>query len=126
MFGLVVREGRVHTVPVRADAATPGARAAAQLDAIVYSDSHIDRGALDVSGLRPQRVGNAKRSARDRPQIDSVESFWSQAKRHLRRYNGIPRPHFHLFLKECEWRFNYGTPPQLLRVLKEWIKTSSG
>jgi transposase len=24
----------------------------------------------------------------------------------LRKYNGIPKHHFPLFLKECEWRFN--------------------
>jgi transposase len=28
--------------------------------------------------------------------------FWSQAKRHLRRFNGIPKQHFYLFLKKCE------------------------
>jgi transposase-like protein len=39
--------------------------------------------------------------------INGIENFWNQAKRHLRRCNGIPRQHFHLFLKECEWRFNH-------------------
>jgi len=24
----------------------------------------------------------------------------------MRRYNGIPKEQFPLFLKECEWRFN--------------------
>ncbi|MEI5682428.1 IS1595 family transposase, partial [Mesorhizobium sp. CCNWLW179-1] len=36
--------------------------------------------------------------------------------------NGIPRHNFHLFLKECEWRFNYGPPANLLKTLKTWIK----
>ncbi|MDR1191959.1 MAG: IS1595 family transposase, partial [Verrucomicrobiales bacterium] len=27
-----------------------------------------------------------------------------------------------LFLKECEFRFNYGTPKQQLALLKGWIK----
>ena len=31
------------------------------------------------------------------------------AKRILRKYNGISRKNFHLFLKECEFRFNYGS-----------------
>ncbi|MBK2345311.1 transposase, partial [Francisella tularensis subsp. novicida] len=39
--------------------------------------------------------------------INGIENFWNQAKRHLRKFNGIPREHFHLFLKECEWRFNH-------------------
>ena len=56
--------------------------------------------------------------------INGIENFWNQAKRHLRRYNGIPRHHFHLFLKECEWRFNYGSPTLLLKSLKTWISLS--
>lgn len=34
-------------------------------------------------------------------------------KRHLRRYNGIPRKDFNLFLAECEWRFNICSPAKL-------------
>ena len=52
--------------------------------------------------------------------INGIENFWSQAKRHLRRYNGVPKAHFELFLKECEWRFNYGPPRELLKTLRRW------
>lgn len=34
--------------------------------------------------------------------------------------NGIPRKNFHLFLKECEFRFNYGNPKQQLKTLLDW------
>jgi len=127
VFGLIESDGKVHTVVLRdqrPDFVPATAGAGLRLDAIVYADSHLEREALDVSGLRHQRVVGSKRSPRGRPQFDSVESFWSQAKRHLHRYNGIPRRHFHLFLKECEWRFNYAPPAQLLKVLKAWIKSS--
>ncbi|HEV7479980.1 MAG TPA: IS1595 family transposase, partial [Roseiarcus sp.] len=30
--------------------------------------------------------------------------------------------HFPLFLKETEFRFNYGKPSQQLRTLKRWAK----
>jgi transposase len=125
VFGLIESDGRVHTVLLRdhrLDAAPTGA--GPRLDAIVYADSRLERQGLDVSGLRDQRVADSNRPPRGRRQLDSVESFWSQAKRHLHRYNGIPRRHFHLFLKECEWRFNYGPPAQLLKVLKAWINSS--
>ena len=49
-----------------------------------------------------------------------TEGSLNQAKRTLRKYNGIPKKHFNLFLKECEFRFNYGTPKQLLEILKKW------
>ena len=44
--------------------------------------------------------------------------FWNQAKRHLRRFNGIKPEHFYWFLKECEWRFNGGNHKELLTQLK--------
>ncbi|HMB90543.1 MAG TPA: IS1595 family transposase, partial [Rhodothermales bacterium] len=34
--------------------------------------------------------------------------------------NGIPKSHFGLFLKECEWRFNYGSPSELVDTRLEW------
>jgi transposase len=126
VFGLYASNGKVHTVLLRdeqREAAPAAPEAAVRLDAIVYADSGAGRGALDVAAFYHQRVDEARRYAQGRPQIDNIESFWSQCKRHLRRYNGIPRQHFHLFLKECEWRFNYGSPAQLLKVLKGWIKT---
>jgi len=43
----------------------------------------------------------------------------------LRKYNGIPTNTFPLFLKECEFRFNYGTPKQQLKTLKECAEISS-
>lgn len=128
IFGLYAANGKVHTVLLRAPpagtqppaaAADPGVR----LDAIVYGDASTGRGALDIAAFYHQRVDEARRNAHGRPQIDNIESFWSQCKRHLRRYNGIPRHNFHLFLRECEWRFNYGSPAQLLKVLKTWIRT---
>ncbi|MCW4578907.1 IS1595 family transposase, partial [Gluconacetobacter entanii] len=57
-----------------------------------------------------------------RNHINGIENFWSQAKRHLRRYNGIPRKDFHLFLAECEWRFNIRSPAKLLKILTQWAK----
>jgi len=52
--------------------------------------------------------------------INGIENFWNQAKQVLRKYNGIPRKNFYLFLKECEFRFNYGSPKQQLSQLKIW------
>jgi transposase len=38
----------------------------------------------------------------------------------LRRFNGVPSQHFHLYLKECEWRFNHRPTENLLKVLRKW------
>jgi len=41
---------------------------------------------------------------------DGIEDFWNQAKRHLRKFKGVPKEHFPLSLKEGEWRFNNPNP----------------
>ncbi|EMT2631568.1 IS1595 family transposase, partial [Neisseria gonorrhoeae] len=38
--------------------------------------------------------------------INGIGNFWNRAKRHLRKFDGIPKEHFELYLKECERRFN--------------------
>ncbi|HFA2785578.1 TPA: IS1595 family transposase, partial [Neisseria gonorrhoeae] len=48
-----------------------------------------------------------------------IGSFWNQAKRALRKYNGIDRKPFPPFLRECEFRFNFGTPSRQLKILRD-------
>ena len=76
---------------------------------------------LDVAGFRHFRIDHSTAHvAAGHNHINGIENFWSQAKRHLRRYNGIPRAHFHLFLKECEWRFNERSARQRVALLTAW------
>ena len=63
---------------------------------------------LDVSEFKHYRINHSELFARKHNHINGIENFWNQAKRHLRKYNGVPKIHFHLFLKECEGRFKYG------------------
>ncbi|HGO7892058.1 TPA: IS1595 family transposase, partial [Neisseria meningitidis] len=53
-----------------------------------------------------------------------IENFWNQAKRHLRKFNGIPKAHFELYLKECEWRFNNSEIKVQISILKQLVKSS--
>ena len=57
--------------------------------------------------------------AEQKNHINGIESFWNQTKRVLRKYNGIDKS-CSLFLKECAFRFNYGTPKQQLKILRKW------
>ena len=56
--------------------------------------------------------------------INGIENFWNQAKRHLRKFNGIPKEHFELCLKECEWRFNNSEIKSQISILKQLVKGS--
>ena len=57
--------------------------------------------------------------------INGIGNFWSQAKRLLRRFNGIPKDSFYWFLKECDWRFNGGSRTALLHQLNAWYRAAS-
>jgi transposase len=39
----------------------------------------------------------------------------------MRKFNGIPRQNFGLFLKECEWRLNTPTAKAQLAQLNQWV-----
>ena len=89
-------------------------------DSIVYTDCYRSYNALDVSEFHHYRINHSTHFAEQKNHINGIENFWSQAKRVLRKYNGIDRKSFPLFLKECEFRFNYGTPKQQLKTLRKW------
>jgi len=91
-------------------------------DSVVYTDAMRSHDTLDVSGFRHLRIDHGKGFGRGRAHINGIENFWNQAKRHLRRFNGIPRQHFRLFLAECEWRFNQGPAPRLRNILSRRAK----
>lgn len=125
VFGILQRGGKVYTKVID-DASTatllPIIRQRVVPDSIVYTDCWRSYNALDVSEFKHYRINHSKLFAHKHNHINGIENFWNQAKRHLRKYNGIPKQHFQLFLKECEWRFNYGSPKQLLETLRTWIK----
>jgi transposase len=125
VFGLLKRGGRVYTVMLpntRTDTLLPIMEQMIQPDSIVYTDGFKSYDALDVSDFRHFRINHSERFVERQNHINGIENFWNQAKRHLRRFNGIPKDNFNLFLKECEWRFNGGDHKMLLNQLKKWVK----
>ncbi len=128
VFGLLKRGGRVYTIAVKdtkAGTLLPIIACKVQPDSIVYTDSYRAYDVLDITDFRHMRINHSQAFVHKQNHINGIENFWNQAKRHLRRYNGLPRQNFDLFLKECEWRFNYGTPDQLLKTLRKWLKPYS-
>ncbi|WP_076730827.1 IS1595 family transposase [Francisella tularensis] len=91
-------------------------------DSIVYTDTFRSYNALDVSEFKHYRINHSKLFAKKHNHINGIENFWNQAKRHLRKFNGIPREHFHLFLKECEWRFNHSDSKEQLKLIRHWVR----
>ena len=95
-------------------------------DSIVYSDCWRGYNVLDTSEFKHYRINHTKLFANKYNHINGIENFWNQAKRHMRKFNGVPREHFPFFLKECEWRFNNPKPHLQLNLLKQWVKKEMG
>ena len=106
VFGLLKRNSKVFVVVVkdtRTDTLMPIIASKIKPDSIVYTDSYKSH-ALGVNAFKHFRTNNSTEFAKDRNHINGTPNFWSQAKRVLRKYNGIDKKNFHLFIKECEFR----------------------
>ena len=113
VFGVLKRGGRVYTKII------PNASSATLMsiiehkvipDSIVYSDCWRRYNVLDVCAFKRFRINYSKLFADKHNHINGIENFWSQAKRHMRKFNGVPRVHSGLYLKACEWRFDNSDP----------------
>lgn len=124
VFGLLKRGGKVYTkiIPdAKSDTLIPIIERKVIPDSIVYSDCWRGYNVLDVSDFKHYRINHSKLFADKKNHINGIENFWNQAKRHMRKFNGVPKVHFGLFLKECEWRFNNPSPQDQLSQVKQWI-----
>ena len=123
VFGILKRGGKVFTKVIpdaSRDSLIPLIKQKVRPDSIVYTDSWRAYDVLDVSEFHHYRINHSELFSDKRNHINGIENFWNQAKRHLRKYNGIPKQQFSLFLKECEFRFNYASVEEQLKVLKNW------
>jgi len=125
VFVLLKRGGKVYTkVITDASSATliPIIERKVIPDSIVYSDCWRGYNVLDVSEFKHFRINHSKLFADKENHINGIENFWNQAKRHMRKFNGVPKEHFGLFLKECEWRFNNSDLSSQLLLLRQWVR----
>ena len=129
VFGILKRGGRVYTQVIpdaKSKTLMPIIQERVQPDSIVYTDCWRGYNVLDVSEFKHYRINHSVLFADQKNHINGIENFWNQAKRHMRKFNGIPAKHFPLFLKECEWRFNNPSPQTQLKQMKQWVKQYMG
>ncbi len=126
VFGILRRGGRVFAQMI-ADCGqatlVPIIRRKVAPASVVYSDSWAGYDTLSVEGYEHERVNHDEELVADGGRhINGIENFWSQAKRHLRKFNGVPKESFPLFLQECVWRFNTGNPREQLQSLRKLLR----
>lgn len=117
MYTAIILDTKASTLtPIIREKVLPGS--------IVYTDSFQVNDVLDVSEFHHGRVNHSKVFvSKQGHHINGIENFWNQAKRHLRRFNGIPKRGFYWFLKECEWCFTDGWHKVLLQQLRAWYRS---
>lgn len=106
VFGILKHGRRVYTkiIPdIRSSALMQILEEKIVPDSIVYTDSLDSYNVLDISIFHHVRISRSEKFAEGRNHINGIENYWNQAKHHMRRFNGIPRECFNLFLKKCEW-----------------------
>ena len=125
VFGLLKRGGKVNTKVISVASLAilyPIIKRKVVLDSIVYSDCWRGYNVLNLSDFKHFRINHSKLFADKANHINGIKNFWNQAKRHMRKFNGDPKVHFGLFLKECEWRLNNSDPSAQLKQLRQWVK----
>jgi len=127
VFGLLKRGGKVFTqiVPdAKAKSLIPIIRGKVAMGSTIHSDGwRAYDGLVDFGFEKHFRVHHGKNEfARGKKHINGIESFWSYAKRRLRKFNGIQKNKFIFHLKETEFRFNYRNQnlyDKILKILRE-------
>ncbi len=102
VFGLLKRSGKVFTVIIpdaRTDTLLPIIRQQVKPDSNVYTDTWRSYNALNVSEFKHYRINHSQLFANKHNHINGIENFWNQAKRHLRKFNGVPRVAFSSLFK---------------------------
>lgn len=129
VFGLLKRNGRVYTRIVN-DVTRETLRRIIRTniipDSTIYSDSFRSYDGLILDGYRHYRINHDQAFAHGkRHHINGIENFWGYAKTKLKRYYGINRNYFYVYLKEMEFRFNHRKEPNLGLLIKKIIKKNN-
>ena len=124
VVGLLKRGGNVYTRVVKncsKKELLPVIRGKVLEESDIYTDGWKSYDGLVLNGYKHYRIHHAKDEFADgKRHINGIESFWSYAKRRMRKHNGIHKHKFLLHLKESEFRWNNRGDKMYQRLLKEF------
>jgi transposase len=102
VVGLLKRDGKVYTKIIKDCSRTslmPIIKGKVLEESSIYTDGWNAYDGLVTFGYKHRRIHHSKDEfARGKNHINGIESFWSFAKRRLRKFNGVPRSTFLLHL----------------------------
>jgi transposase len=126
VFGVYRRDGRIVTFPVpdrRSDTLMPLIEKHTRRGPLYYTDEHTAYASLWTRGKHKVVAHGREEYGKGDTNINGVEGFWSYAKVWLYHYRGIPKPYFHLYLKEVEFRFNNRECDLFPMIVDRLVKT---
>ncbi len=125
VFGLLKRNGKVYTQivnDVSRDTLRRIIHSQVVPESVIYSDSFRSYDGLVLDGFKHYRINHDKEFVKKRNHINGIENFWGYAKTKLKKYYGLNRKHFYLYLKEMEFRFNHRNESNLGKTIRKIIK----
>jgi transposase len=127
VFGLLKRNGKVFVSVVdncSKEQLMPIIKGKILSGSTVYTDGWKAYDGLILNGYDHYRIFHSHNEfARGKNHVNGIEAFWSFAKRRLAKFNGIASHKFNLYLKECEFRFNFRNDDLyaiMLSILKDF------
>lgn len=125
VFGILKRNGKVYTIPVPDVSAKTLRQIIKQRvpeGSTVYSDQFKSYDGLVTHGYKHYRINHDEELVKNKKRhINGIENFWGFAKTKLRRYYGVRRSHFSLYLKEMEFRYNHRNE-NMLSITRKIVK----
>jgi transposase-like protein len=124
VFGLLKRNGKVYVKVVKnysKEQLMPIIQGKVLEGSTIHTDGWKSYDGLILNGYTHYRVHHSKDEfARGKCHVNGIESFWSFTKRRLAKFNGIASHKFLVYLKECEFRWNYRG--EIFEKMKKIIK----
>lgn len=124
VLGIRQHGGHVHTQIIgRANRETlqPIIETIVKPGSMIYTDKWRGFGDLNLKGYVHKTVNHSEEYVSEEgAHTNQIETFWSYAKRRLKKFNGISSNTLRLHVKECEFRFNNKTDME--KVLRGLLK----
>ena len=108
-FGILERNGKVHTViveKVSKEILMKEIKKKTLKGSVFHTDGFKSYNDLKQYGKHNIIRHDKDEFAKGKNHINGIEGFWSYAKERFRKYHGINKTNYPLYLKEMEFRFN--------------------
>jgi len=93
-------------------------------ESVIYSYSFRSYNGLVLDGFKHYRIDHDRGFINEgRNHINGIENFWGYAKTKLKRYYGVSRRYYYLYIKEMEFKFN-NRNRDLRRIIRGILKYS--